>query len=331
MTFALNKAFLLPEALEGIRLLRHMYDKFPEAEVLVVGHTDTTGKARRNLSLSLERAEAVVAYLRDDADAWLRFYSKETDFSRRWGLPEDLAMLSALPRGGAAYYGEHHEEHSLEAAVRRFQAEHDLPSTGKTDAATRRALVIEYMAADATSLPAETTIVAHGCGQSFLAIETEDETAEPENRRVEVFFFTEGIEPKPPKTTSEPGSPEYGAWLEAIEEERTFRPSAQGTGTLLVVTDIPAALADATSPEFRLVSSDGSVDVTVSPRDGTVENGSVVFNFRELPRGAFYTLTVVEVSGTTTILFEDVPYPELAGVSSSLDPHIIDPFELVES
>lgn len=328
MMFVLNKAFLLPEALEGIRLLRHMYDKFPEAEILVVGHTDTTGMARRNLSLSLERAKAVVAYLKDDVDAWLRFYGKETDFSRRWGAPEDLAMLAALPRGGAAYYGEHHEEHTLEAAIRRFQADHDLRDTGELDGTTRRALVTDYMAADETSLPPETSIVAHGCGQHFLAVETDDEVAEPENRRVEVFFFLDGIEPPPREATSDPGSSHYPAWREAIEEERTFKPSEQGLGTLLVVTDIPEALANATSPVFRLAASDGSVDVTLTPSDGAVDRGSVVLEFRELPRGAFYTLTVIEVSGTSTTLFEDVPFPELAGVSSSLDPYIIDPFEV---
>jgi hypothetical protein len=327
MMFALNKAFLLPEALEGIRLLGHMYAKFPEAEVLVVGHTDTTGTAGRNLSLSLERAEAVVAYLRDDLDAWLRFYGKDTDYSRRWGAPEDLAMLSALPRGGDSYYGEHHDDHCIEAAIRRFQVEHGLPDSGKADTATRRALVAEYMDLDETTLPEDTTIVAHGCGQHFLAIETDDGVSEPDNRRVEVFFFKHGIDPQPPKATSPPDTPHYPAWLEAIEEERTFKPSEQGTGTLLVVTDIPEEMADASAPVFHLASADGSFDVTVTPADGEVEHEFIVFRFRDLPRGAFYTLTVMEVSGATTTLFDDVPYPELAGVSSSLDSHIIDPFD----
>ena len=327
MLFTLNKAFLLPEALEGIRLLGHMYTKFPEAEVLVVGHTDTTGTARRNLSLSLERAEAVAAYLRDDVETWLRFYTKDTDYSRRWGPSEDLAMLAALPRDGQSYYGEHHEEHCLEAAICRFQAAHGLPESGKADTATRRALIADYMNLDETTLPEGTTIVAHGCGQHFLAVETDDEVVEPENRRVEVFFFKRGLDPRPPKATSTPDASEYAAWCEAIEEERTFRPSEQGTGTLLVVTDIPEQMAKASVPAFRLTSADGSVDVTVTPADGEVERGYVVFRFHDLPRGAFYTLEVMEVSGATTTLFDDVPYPELAGVSSGLDSHIIDPFD----
>ena len=68
MLFAPNKSFLLPEAMEGIRLLAHMYAEHPEAEPLVVGHTDTTGTASRNRSLSLARARSILQFVTEMMD-----------------------------------------------------------------------------------------------------------------------------------------------------------------------------------------------------------------------------------------------------------------------
>jgi len=67
--FDTNKCFLLPSAMTGIRKLVAVYDKHPKGEMLIVGHTDTSGDPSYNDPLSLERAEAVKAYLTDDVDA----------------------------------------------------------------------------------------------------------------------------------------------------------------------------------------------------------------------------------------------------------------------
>jgi hypothetical protein len=177
MLFELNKSFLLPAATEGTRLLEHMYRSMPDAQILAVGHTDRTGKKFRNDSLSLERAEAVVAYARDDVDRWLANYDSTMDASRRWGRGEDLLMLSCLPRGNTPYYSAEHPEHSFEAATRRLQEAHGLVVDGDLGPVSRRALVGEYMALDGTSVPASAKFVAHGCGEHFPQIPTEDEVA----------------------------------------------------------------------------------------------------------------------------------------------------------
>lgn len=174
MLFELNKAFLLPAALEGIRLLATMYERMPGAEILVVGHTDRTGKAFRNDSLSLERAEAVIAYMTDDVDAWLAFYGAQTDVSRRWGVTEDLLMLSSLPVGQTPYYSASHGDHSFAAAVRRFQDANGLVVDGDPGPQTRRALIAQYMALDGTTLPGSVSALAHGCGEHFAVVPTED-------------------------------------------------------------------------------------------------------------------------------------------------------------
>lgn len=61
--FETSKCFLLPGAMHGIRGVKRQYDRHPGANVLVIGHTDTTGNSSYNDALSMERAESVSAYL----------------------------------------------------------------------------------------------------------------------------------------------------------------------------------------------------------------------------------------------------------------------------
>jgi outer membrane protein OmpA-like peptidoglycan-associated protein len=328
MLFAPNKTFLMPEAMEGIRLLAHMYGKHPGAELLVVGHTDTRGTASRNRSLSLERARAVIQFVTDDVEGWYANYGKDADHSRRWGAQEDLAMLAALPNSEGAYYGEHHVEHTLAAAVRRFQANRGLVVDGIAGPNTRRALIADYMAIDGTTLPSDVRATPHGCGQSFLAVATDDDVAEPENRRVEIFLFPADITPRPSKSTSEPGSSAYPAWNEAIVEERTFTPGKAGHGTLEVVTDIEAEHQASSGVTFVLRATDGAYEHALQPTAGRVVKGYTVLEFTDVPIGSFYTLSVRYASGNELPLFEDVPFRELSGAGNRGVDTLLDPFTL---
>jgi hypothetical protein len=301
-----------------------MYEIQPTAELLVVGHTDATGLDWRNRSLSLERAEAVVAYLQDDVDQWYRHYTRQTDYSRRWGKDEDLAMLSALPRSEQPFYGEHHADHSLVAAIRRFQTARGLVVDGDAGENTRKALIREYMALDGTTLPEDTLVEAHGCGQAFPAIEADN--VEPENRRVEIFLFRDGIVPRPSASTSSTEDGLYPQWVEQVEQERTFRPSAAGLGSLLLVTDIEGKFASAAAVEFVLASTDGAYEQTLRPEeDGTEVRGYVELTFTEMPRGSFYTLLMRDHAGAEQVLFEDVPFPELGLVGEDASEALVDP------
>ena len=326
VSFALNKAFLLPAALEGIRLLGHMYEKYAGAEVLVVGHTDTSGSVATNLSISRQRSEAVAAYLCDDVEAWYRYYEKSTPPKRRWGPAEDLSMLSALPHEGIAYYDELDPDCSAGVAVRAFQRDHGLVEDGDAGPVTRRALIREYMAADGTTLPEGTPIVTHGAGQSFLSVPTDDGVVEPGNRRVEVFFFQRGIEPSPTQSTSGPQSPWYPAWLEAIDEERTFTPSEAGYGRLIVMTDIATVFSERLATTFALRSVDGAYECTkVIGDDGVVTHEHLDLEFDNMPKGSSYTLTVGHADGRTYELFDDVPYYELVQQSRVPKSQLVSP------
>jgi len=46
-------------------------------------HTDTVGPTQYNLTLSIERAHSIAAYLRDDVDGWMEHYPGRTG-SAHW-------------------------------------------------------------------------------------------------------------------------------------------------------------------------------------------------------------------------------------------------------
>lgn len=328
MLFELNKSFLLPAATEGIRLLSHMYRTMPDAQILAVGHTDRTGKKFRNDSLSLERARAVVAYAKDDVEAWLANYDTGMDASRRWGKGEDLLMLSCLPRGGVPYYSALHSDHSLAAAVLRLQEAHGLVADGELGPASRRALIAEYMALDGTSLPAQTTMVAHGCGEHFPRVPTEDEVEQIENRRVELFFFPTGITPSPSGVSSAAGTTEYPKWLEAVVEERTFTPSAAGHGRVYAVTDYDPVFAALRGLMVELRSTDGVYTRMIDALDATLHaSGTLAFEFNGVPIGCALTLAGRTADGEAHVLFEDVPFLQLSTLApggAPVGPFVVD-------
>ncbi len=311
--FALNRAFMLPQALEGARILRHIYDEGSFTEILLVGHTDSTGSIPRNLELSLERAMSVAAFLRDDVEHWLGFYDSSVAATRRWGEAEDLAMLASLPHDSPPYYVEGRRAF---AAVEAFQRDHGLAVDGKPGDATRRALIRQYMAADGTSLPPHVRLTCHGCGPAFPAIESEE--AEARNRRVEAFFFAREIQPPAGADTS--GVPEqlYPAWLESVTATRTFSPTEAGLGSLEIYVDA-ASSEGLSTVAYRLRSTDAIYDSTIMLTDAKFESEFGVLAFEGLPRGSAYTLLVTELDGRETLVFEDVAFDRLDELSEVLD------------
>jgi outer membrane protein OmpA-like peptidoglycan-associated protein len=119
LLFDTNKSFLLPSALEHIRKIRKLYDTRPRAKVLIVGHTDITGEPNVNDPLSLNRAKAVKAYLRDDVQTWLDFYGDHMHAKARWGPHEDLARGHSVD-GGILASGEHTLRDSHSFLLARF-------------------------------------------------------------------------------------------------------------------------------------------------------------------------------------------------------------------
>ncbi len=62
----------------------------------------------------------------------------------------------------------------------------------------RGPLIEAYFGLAGAGLPAGVSVKTVGAGESFLAVPTPDDTAEPANRRVELFLFDTAAEPEPP-------------------------------------------------------------------------------------------------------------------------------------
>ncbi len=65
VNFETNKATLLPESAATLDQAVATLKKYPNLVVEVHGHTDSRGSAKKNLRLSLHRAQSVMAYLHD--------------------------------------------------------------------------------------------------------------------------------------------------------------------------------------------------------------------------------------------------------------------------
>ncbi len=216
MLFETDKTFLLPSAMPGIRRLKELYDDHVGKTVLVSGHADRAGAAAHNLALSVERAQAIAAFLQDDVDDWLPRYKAGHQKSTAWGAREDQYMLSQLKDGDGHPYWTGpvtgRTDAATRAAVHRFQTDNGL-ATGAMTEDSRRPLIQKYMATDGTTLPDGTSLVTHGCGEAHPSVATKDSVALAENRRVELFFFRGPVTPPPVDPCPAGGCAEYPQWV----------------------------------------------------------------------------------------------------------------------
>jgi outer membrane protein OmpA-like peptidoglycan-associated protein len=63
--FASNRADIRPALALLLQRVAPVFNKHPGADITIVGHTDAIGSEMHNLRLSIQRAEAVVEYLRN--------------------------------------------------------------------------------------------------------------------------------------------------------------------------------------------------------------------------------------------------------------------------
>ncbi len=207
MHFDTNKSFMRKTAIPGIRRVVREYAELGQGNLLVVGHTDTVAEEHYNLDLSVERAEAVKAYVKNDVPGWDKWFA-DTVYpdKKKWGDGEIAHMISALP---------------CEQSVLGFQqwSNANRPKGKHLDEdsilgpKTRHELIKAYMELEETTLPPEVGVEIHGCGEYFPATEDQSDGVESEeNRRVELFCFDDKIHPPVPGKRAKRGEPEYPQW-----------------------------------------------------------------------------------------------------------------------
>lgn len=274
MLFDFDKTFLLPSALAGIRGLKRLYDEHPGADVLIVGHADRRGRADYNRALSEERARAILAFLRDDVDAWLSYYQQKPA-GRPWGKTEDDAMRRAVAPDAPAS---------------------DWP---------RRKLVTAYLAQDGTSLPPGTKVEIHGCGENHPEVDGDDENAARQNRRVEIFLFDGPIEPRPQATCPAPtGCSQYEQWALQSIETIDFIEAPENAVELELAW--PESIAARLDDAVLVLEGEDVVRQERRLSAARREDGYAVVAFHWLDREARVTVTVRTASRTLTLLRSQV-------------------------
>lgn len=67
--FDTNKALLKPQSKTDLTEFAAVLKQYPETDLAIEGHTDNSGKKARNQKLSVERSEAVIAFLAEQGVA----------------------------------------------------------------------------------------------------------------------------------------------------------------------------------------------------------------------------------------------------------------------
>ena len=311
MLFDTNKSFLLPVARDKLAILQDVYDVRDTNELLIVGHTDTSGDPTVNDPLSLERAQKLVAFVKDDAAPWLEMFNSSVPSKRRWGSHEDFLMIAAVLGDSA---GSTIEAYQLNHNARVESAEKSrdpLTADGLIGPNTRRELILDYMDRDGTSLgngEFQINVTAHGCGENFPLNEAGDDldaapapnATDEKDRRVEFFFFpaSTGILPPPPGSNSAAGSTEYPEGRERAEIIPTT--GVEGLSgrrahfSFLLMAEDGTPLAN---KAVTLTGENGEVDSLNTDGDGLLEKEDV--------NPGDYVMVVSDVTSTIPALNPD--------------------------
>jgi len=313
LLFETDKSFLLPSAMPGIRRIKQIYDEHTAKTVLVSGHADRAGSASHNLDLSVERAQAVAAFLQDDVDDWLPRYQAGQQQSLTWGTREDQYMLSLVTGASGGPYLRGPVTGRLDAATRdavhRFQDDHGLARAAmNTDA--RRLLIQSYMATDETTLPDDAQVVVHGCGEFHPSVATADSVALAENRRVELFFFRGPVNPAPVDPCPSGGCAQYPQWVERASQ--TIDINADPEVVVVLVDEIGLPLRNAA---VRLLLPNGRREEARTDDHGSIRP-------RVAPGSSFdvVVLDVHEAGAHDSLTTPSGTHFEAGGVASAAAP-----------
>jgi outer membrane protein OmpA-like peptidoglycan-associated protein len=193
LTFAFDKSFVRPAVAEQMQKLAQGLRDYPEAKLIVWGHTDRVGDDSYNKKLSERRAESTFAFLTDKVDVWERLYNEED-----WGTPVVQELLKDL--GGEFDPGpiDGIKGPKTTRAIENYQRSRGLQVDGIAGPDTRKQLFTDYMTGKRDVMVDDAQFVEPkfmGCGEynPFLSPnEAEQQNKSPgneANRRVVIYLF----------------------------------------------------------------------------------------------------------------------------------------------
>ncbi len=138
VTFEFDKSFIRPTVVDHMARLDAALIEFPNAKLIVFGHTDRTGGEQYNKELSERRAKSAYAFVTDQPDIWEQLFQQES-----WGmaiLQDILRDLGHDPGPSDGIQGD-----QTTAAIKSFQASRGLTVDGVAGVSTRRQMFLDYM------------------------------------------------------------------------------------------------------------------------------------------------------------------------------------------
>lgn len=312
--FETNKTFLVPAALGQLKTIVELYETHPRADLVLAGHTDTTGTPAVNDALSLERADAFRAFVTDDVDAWLSWWSTDKPAQTRWGNSEDHAMLEVVLLNLGLF--------DTSQPIGDYQTLRNLEADGVIGPITRRQLVTDYMATDGTTLPEAITPLIHGCGESFpladdgqsLDAAVVDGQDDPTDRRVELFFFDAPLGVLPSASDRETSSREAGPYLEWRKRARKTSDFVVRHNRRLAVKAVDEVTEEPIAGAKVTLSSDGVSGKAAAETDAF---GVVVFD--DVEAGSYKIAVGTAVHTATSVDHSVTESDGSAGVTVPLE------------
>lgn len=139
--FEFDSSFLLPSVRNGLKKLAEKLREHPRCPVVLFGHADPVGDDNYNKELSRRRARAVYGLLTHDLSVWDDLFGKSHGRDS-WGTRSLERILEIL--GYTPGRSDGRIDDDVRNALKKFQNEHGVPSSGEFDDRARKALFEAY-------------------------------------------------------------------------------------------------------------------------------------------------------------------------------------------
>jgi len=306
--------------------------RLPSFQLLVAGHTDTTGKRAPNLALSERRAENTHLFLSGRKAEWAAHSQKNVEVgdwqhilkwiacTRGWDCDPGPVDGDAGPKSRQArhafrslYNDRYGGALPLEGGIREqdWTAFFDVFDTALAEILGTGLAGLQARRAALEFLPERWV----GCGEEWpVEAVGLDGYASEDNRRVEVLFVPK--DDPPDLERSPPGADLYDGHRYRSAHLPVMK--VKGRLGLWVRLPLSAQRAREVADGFVLTSSDGLQEIRVPNLDAIPAGEYTDLLFTGLLKSCSYTLQCRSQEGKEgRVIFENVPYDQLGALSAT--------------